>query len=69
MGNIESIERVSFNGMCFQDGPLAVNRNDLVSAFSAGVTAAATWDTDLIYQRGLAIGAEFRGKGVHVALG
>lgn len=29
----------------------------------------ATWDKDLIYARGVAIGEEFRGKGVNVHLG
>lgn len=35
----------------------------------AGVTVATTWDKDLIYARGLAMGQEHRGKGVNVALG
>ena len=30
---------------------------------------AATWDRNLTFQRGAAMGAEFRGKGVNVALG
>ncbi|KAG0160448.1 hypothetical protein PDIDSM_7977 [Penicillium digitatum] len=30
---------------------------------------AATWDKEMIYQRGSAMGAEFRGKGAHVMLG
>lgn len=37
--------------------------------FPAGVSVAATWDRDLLYQRGVDMGAEFRGKGAHVALG
>jgi beta-glucosidase len=42
---------------------------DLVSAFPAGINTAATWSRDLIYRRGVAMGAEFRGKGVDVQLG
>lgn len=51
------------------DGPTAVNRNDLVSVFPAGLTVAATWDKDHFENRGKAIGREFKGKGAHIALG
>lgn len=40
-----------------------------VTAFPAGVQAAATWDTALMYSRGNALGAEARGVGVNVQLG
>lgn len=42
---------------------------DLVSGFPPGITAAATFNRDLIQQRGVAIGEEFRTKGAHVFLG
>jgi beta-glucosidase-like glycosyl hydrolase len=42
---------------------------DFTSAFPAGVNVAATWDTDLMNQRGYAMGMEHRGKGVDVQLG
>lgn len=51
------------------DGPNGVNYNDKVNVFPSGVTVAATWDTELMYHRGLALGAEFRGKGINVMLG
>ncbi|KAG9101094.1 hypothetical protein FRC07_010356, partial [Ceratobasidium sp. 392] len=51
------------------DSPLGVRYADRVTAFPAGINAAATWDRDLIRQRGEAMGREFKGKGVHVALG
>ena len=41
---------------------------DFVSVFPAGINAAATFDENLIYRRGVAMGEEFRGKGVNVAL-
>ena len=47
----------------------AIRQADLASAFPAGLTAAATWDKDLIYRRGQAIAEEFRNKGAHVILG
>ncbi|KDQ19728.1 glycoside hydrolase family 3 protein [Botryobasidium botryosum FD-172 SS1] len=67
VGNIPSVP--SFPGLCIQDGPLGVRYTDKSSAFPAGINAAATWDRDLIRKRGEAIGDEFRGKGIHVALG
>jgi beta-glucosidase len=42
---------------------------DFVSAFSAGVTVAATWDRSLAYTRGYDMGSEHRDKGVDVMLG
>ncbi|KAH6976415.1 glycosyl hydrolase family 3 N terminal domain-containing protein [Ilyonectria sp. MPI-CAGE-AT-0026] len=69
IGNIVPIERLGFRGLCLLDGPQALNRADLVSIFPSGLTAAATWDKDLIFARGKALGEEFRGKGGHVLLG
>ena len=34
----------------------------------AGVTIAATWDKEAIYQRGYNMGKEFKGKGVNIGL-
>jgi beta-glucosidase len=69
VGNIAPIERLGFLGICISDGPTAVNRYDLVSVFPAGMTTAASWDRDLMYQRGFYLGAEFKAKGSHVGLG
>ncbi|KAF2141158.1 glycoside hydrolase family 3 protein [Aplosporella prunicola CBS 121167] len=69
VGNIQSLPSQNFSGLCLQDGPLSDRSTDLASVFPAGLTAAATWDKDLIYQRALALGYEFRGKGSHVFLG
>ncbi|KAK1994853.1 glycosyl hydrolase family 3 N terminal domain-containing protein [Colletotrichum falcatum] len=69
IGNIPPVERVGFPGLCLLDGPTALDRADLVSVFPAGLTTAASWDKDLMYLRGRALGDEFRDKGVHVGLG
>ncbi|XXH02477.1 hypothetical protein Hte_008853 [Hypoxylon texense] len=69
VGSIGPIPRLGFGGICFSDGPAGVARSDGVSVFPSGITAAATWDRELIYRRAVAIGEEFRAKGVHVALG
>ena len=69
VGNIAPIPRVNFLGLCYMDGPQAVNRADGVSIFPSGVSAGATWDRNLIFRRGVALGEEFRIKGAHVMLG
>ncbi|KAL1962272.1 hypothetical protein VTN77DRAFT_9862 [Rasamsonia byssochlamydoides] len=69
VGNVPAIPRVGFKGLCMQDGPLAIRQVSYASVFPAGLSAAATWDRDLIYQRGVALGQEFRGKGANVILG
>jgi beta-glucosidase-like glycosyl hydrolase len=52
-----------------QDGPLGIRNSDHNTAFPAGITTGATWDKVLMRARGVAIGEEFRGKGVNVHLG
>lgn len=69
VGTIMPIPRLNFSGLCLQDGPAAIRVADLASAFPAGLTAAATWDKDLIYKRGNAMAQEFRAKGAHIILG
>ncbi|KAI0537386.1 glycoside hydrolase family 3 protein [Xylaria digitata] len=69
VGSIGSISRLGFDGICFSDGPSGVARSDSVSVFPAGIAVAATWDRDLMYRRGVAMGEEFRAKGSHVVLG
>ncbi|KAF7954587.1 hypothetical protein EAE96_005707 [Botrytis aclada] len=69
IGDIGPIARLNFTGICLNDGPAAVARQDLISVFPSGVTLAATWDRELVYQSYKALGEEFKGKGTHVALG
>lgn len=69
IGNIGPVPRLGFKGLCLSDGPAGVNRADLASVFPSGITTAASWDRELIYQRGVSIGAEFKAKGVNIMLG
>lgn len=69
IGRLRPIERVGFTGVCLMDGPSAVNRAHLISIFPSGMTAAASWDRDMIYERGIALAEEFKAKGAHVILG
>ncbi|KAI4528690.1 glycoside hydrolase family 3 protein [Schizophyllum commune Loenen D] len=69
VGNTPPIPSIGYPLLCLQDGPLGVRAADNVSAFNPGVNAAATFNRKLIRARGAAVGEEFRGKGIHVALG
>ncbi|CAF3827444.1 unnamed protein product [Adineta steineri] len=70
VGNVLSIRRLNFSGLCFQDAPSGVGDKALHStAFAPGIQIAATWDRDLFYRRAVAIGQEFKNKGIHFALG
>lgn len=69
VGNILAVPRLGFPGLCLQDGPLALRNADYTSVFSAGVAIAATWDKDIMYERGNALGKEFKAKGSHIYLG
>ncbi|KAF2770508.1 hypothetical protein EJ03DRAFT_360520 [Teratosphaeria nubilosa] len=69
VGNIAPIPRLGFNGLCLHDGPLGIRQATYASVFPAGISVAASWDRKLAKQRGVDMGAEFKGKGAHVALG
>ncbi|KAF2110067.1 beta-glucosidase-like protein [Lophiotrema nucula] len=69
VGNTGSALRAGIPQLCLQDGPLGVRNTDHNTAFPAGITVGATWDKDLMHRRGVALGEEFRGKGVNVYLG
>ncbi|OJT11066.1 hypothetical protein TRAPUB_12437 [Trametes pubescens] len=56
-------------GLCLQDSPVGVRFVSGNSVFPAEINAAATFNRTLIRARGAAMGAEFRGKGINVALG
>lgn len=55
--------------LCLEDGASGIRQADHVTAFPDGITAGATFDKALMYQRGVAMGKEARGKGVNILLG
>ncbi|KAH6688995.1 glycosyl hydrolase family 3 N terminal domain-containing protein [Plectosphaerella plurivora] len=69
VGNTGSAERVGFPQLCLSDGATGLNSADNVTAFPSGITTGATFDKRLMYQRGVALGKEFRGKGSNIWLG
>ncbi|KZT24974.1 glycoside hydrolase family 3 protein [Neolentinus lepideus HHB14362 ss-1] len=72
VGNIPPVYPIDgrgWPGLCLEDSPLGVRYTNFVTAFPAGINTAATWNRALIRLRGIYMGQEFVGKGVHVQLG
>jgi beta-glucosidase len=69
VGNTAPVIRLGFPSLCLQDGPLGIRFADNITAFPAGITTGATWNRDLIRERGQALGREARLKGINVMLG
>ncbi|WP_307795291.1 discoidin domain-containing protein [Actinacidiphila acididurans] len=70
IGNITGIPSLCIPNIGLQDGPHGVGDGlGGVTQMPSANASAATWDTALEQQYGSAIGAEFAGKGVQVALG
>ncbi|KAJ7741326.1 glycoside hydrolase family 3 protein [Mycena metata] len=69
IGNTSPVPSINFPGFCLEDSPLGVRLATNVSAFPPAINVASTFNRTLMRQRGEAMGAEFRGKGVNVALG
>ncbi|MFG2819228.1 discoidin domain-containing protein [Kitasatospora sp. NPDC048365] len=70
IGNITGIPSLCIPDIGLHDGPHGVGDGfGGVTQMPSANTSAATWDTALQQSYGAAIGAEFAGKGVQVALG
>ncbi|KAH8178923.1 fibronectin type III-like domain-containing protein [Sarocladium implicatum] len=68
-GNIPAIDSIDFPGLCLSDAGQGLRNTDFVSSFPSGIHVAASWNKNLTYHRGNAMGGEFRTKGVNVLLG
>lgn len=70
VGNGTNNTRLGIPALHLQDGPAGVADGvQGVTALPAPILLAATWDLSLARQYGAIIGAEDRGKGIHVSLG
>ncbi|KAK0937585.1 hypothetical protein LTR29_010807 [Friedmanniomyces endolithicus] len=58
-----------FPGLCFHDAGNGVRNTDGVNAYASGIHIGASWNATLAYERAQFMGAEFKRKGVNVALG
>jgi beta-glucosidase len=66
--NSPANERLGIPPMNMTDGPVGV-RWEKATAFPASVSMASTWNTDLVYQVGKAIGKETKARDRNVLLG
>lgn len=69
IGNTGSVERLGIAAFCISDAPDGIRGQEFVSAFPAGIHVASTFDQDLMYKYGVALGEEYYAKGINVALG
>ncbi|TQV98072.1 beta-glucosidase 1 precursor [Cordyceps javanica] len=69
VGNTGPAIYAGFPSLALQDGPLGIRFADNATAFPAGITVGASWNKELMYQRGQAHGKEAREKGINVLLG
>ncbi|KAI0913997.1 beta-glucosidase M [Ustulina deusta] len=68
-GNIGSIDRMNFTGLCLTDAGQGVRATDFVSGFPSGLHVGASWNKALARSRAESMGLEFRVKGANIALG
>lgn len=64
-----SAPKVGFPGFCLHDAGNGVRDTDGVNAYASGIHIGSSWNASLAYQRAVFMGAEFKKKGVNVALG
>ena len=69
VGQTGAVPRLNIPELCFADAPAGVRGQEFVSSFPSGIHLGATFDRDLMLKYGHALGREYRGKGIHVALG
>ena len=66
---IRPIDRLGIPLIRMADGPQGVRNNTKSTLFACGVAAAATWNEDVTYEMGVALGQDSRARGVHILLG
>lgn len=64
-----NIDRLGIHRMKMSDGPQGLGTHGQSTAYPATVMLAATWNEDLAYQYGKALGLDCRARGVNVLLG
>ncbi|XP_014560429.1 glycoside hydrolase family 3 protein [Bipolaris victoriae FI3] len=69
VGQTGAVPRLDIPELCFADAPAGIRGQEFVSAFPAGIHLGATFDKGLMLRYGQALGREFKGKGIHIALG
>ena len=65
----KSIDRLGIHRMRMSDGPQGIGTKGKSTAYPATVTLAATWNENLAYQYGKALGRDCRARNINVILG
>jgi len=65
---IQAIPRLGLPALRMSDGPLGVHDYGATTAYPAGISLAASWDTDLAKRVGTMMGKDARARGVHIIL-
>ena len=70
VGNTSPAPSIGYPSLCLQDSPLGIRFGEGgPTAFTPGIMAGATWDIELIRQRGQFIGEEAKAAGINAQLG
>jgi len=65
---IQAIPRLGLSALRMSDGPLGVHDYGPTTAYPAGISLAASWDTELARRVGESMGRDARARGVHFIL-
>ena len=65
---IQAIPRLGLPALRMSDGPLGVHDYGPTTAYPAGISLAASWDTELARRVGESMGQDARARGVHFIL-
>lgn len=68
VGNTGSVPRLGIPSLCLQDGPNGIRYADFVSHYPSGLATGSTFNRDLMFLKGKALGREFKYKNIHIAL-
>nr|POE62878.1 putative beta-glucosidase m [Quercus suber] len=65
-----SVPRLGFPGICLNDAESGIRAStEYVNGYASQISVGASFDKGLAYQRAKYLGAEFKAKGINVALG
>ncbi|MEN6355739.1 MAG: glycoside hydrolase family 3 C-terminal domain-containing protein [Armatimonadota bacterium] len=65
---VRAVERLGIPEIVMSDGPMGCRCYGLTTAYPAGISLAATWNTDFARRIGEALGKDCRARGVHILL-
>jgi len=63
-----AVPRLGISKLVMADGPQGVRAHGPACSFPSGIALAATWNLDLAFKYGAALGREARARGIHIQL-